>query len=190
MDLGHPPYTHDYPLGPPINTETEGHTDSIMAKHRKDRDSWGECTYISSFQRALTHRSLFPHNAVEARTLPKWMFISGSTANGLFAFSWQMCIYLHRDVVGWERNNAILSILRVWLRASRAEASGHFFLNKKKKNVFRLLRLKDALISTQETDWAVLVPSRKASNIPSWLYFDHCRGSVVHLPSNYVILHQ
>lgn len=103
-----------------------------MAKHRKDRDSWGECTYISSFQRALTHRSLSPHNAIEARTLPKWMFISGSTVNGLFAFSWQVCIYLHRDVVGWEKNNIFFSILRVWLRASRAEATGHFFLNKKK----------------------------------------------------------
>ncbi len=37
--------THDYRLGSLNNGQTEGYQDGIMAKHRKDRDSWGECTY-------------------------------------------------------------------------------------------------------------------------------------------------
>lgn len=87
MELGRPPNTHDCRLGSPINADTEGHTDSIMAKHRKDRDSWGECTYnISYFQRALTYRSVFLQNTVEARTLHKFMFISSSTTNSSVAF--------------------------------------------------------------------------------------------------------
>ena len=45
LEIEHPPYTHDCGLGPLINGQTEGFKDSIMAKHRKDRDSWGECTY-------------------------------------------------------------------------------------------------------------------------------------------------
>lgn len=108
VDLGHPPYTYDYPLGSPINAETEGHTDSIMSKHRKDRDSWGECTYNISY--FIDAQICFLHHAVEARTLPESMFISGSTTKGLFAFSWQMCIYLHLDLLGWERSNAIPSL--------------------------------------------------------------------------------
>lgn len=53
--LEHPPYTHDYGIGLPIYAK-QGYTDSIMAKQRKDRDSWGECTYnICYFTPTLTH---------------------------------------------------------------------------------------------------------------------------------------
>lgn len=171
--FGHPPYTYDYPLRSPINAETEGHTDSIMSKHRKDRDSWGECTYNLSY--FIDAQICFLHHAVEARTLPESMFISGSTTKGLLTFSWQMCIHLQLDLVGWERSNAIPSLLRVWLRASRAEASGHFFCGRKKKRVLLITFWEMFLISTVETVWAVLPPpsSPKASNTPPCLYFDH-----------------
>lgn len=109
MDLGHPPYTYDYPLGSPINAETEGHTDSIMSKHRKDRDSWGECTYNISY--FIDAQICFLHHAVEARTLPESMFISGSTTKGLFAFAWQMCIYLHLDLAGRGATRFLLSFV-------------------------------------------------------------------------------
>lgn len=62
-----PPDTHDYRLGSLINGQTEGYKDSIMAKHRKDRDSWGECTYnIRFFMLSLTHIHFF-FIPVEAR---------------------------------------------------------------------------------------------------------------------------
>lgn len=172
--FGHPPYTYDYPLRSPINAETEGHTESIMSKHRKDRDSWGECTYNISY--FIDAQICFLHHAVEARTLPESMFISGSTTKGLLTFSWQMCIHLQLDLVGWERSNAIPSLLRVWLRASRAEASGHFFCGRKKKRCFAYYVLRDVFNKHSGNSLGGAAPpssSPKASNTPPCLYFDH-----------------
>lgn len=191
--FGHPPYTYDYPLRSPINAETEGHTDSIMSKHRKDRDSWGECTYNLSY--FIDAQICFLHHAVEARTLPESMFISGSTTKGLLTFSWQMCIHLQLDLVGWERSNAIPSLLRVWLRASRAEASGHFFCGRKKKTCFAYYVLRDVFNKHSGNSLGGAAPpllpkGLKHTTMSLFWSLKYHGGSVVHLPSNYVILHQ
>lgn len=102
VELGRPPHIHDCRLGSPINEDTEGHTDSIMAKHRKERDSWGECTYnISYFQRALT--DLFPSiiPSRRGRRTNSCLFQAPPPKDGLHFGTFVANVYFSRPRCGW-----------------------------------------------------------------------------------------
>lgn len=165
VELGRPPNTHDCRLGSPINADTGVHTDSIMAKHRKDRDSWGECTYnISYFLRALTCRSVFLQNTVEARTLHKFMFISSSTTNSSVAFRYVRgkCVFISNPMWSVGREITRFFICFVCYRGPVMQKRADI---KSNKNTF----WKMFLISTQTGRFWFL--HKKASNTPLVLFW-------------------
>lgn len=185
MELGRPPYTHDCRLGSSINADTEGHTDSIMAKHRKDRDSWGECTYnISYFQRALTHRSVFLHHAVEARTLHRCMFISSSTTNTSVAFRYirGKCVFISIPMwlVGREMTGFFICFVCYCGPVVQKQAD-----IKKTKQIKKHYVLKDyyVLISTQAGRFWSAPPKKRPQTPPPGfiLIAEHHKGSVLQI---------
>lgn len=170
MELGRPPYTHDCRLGSPINADTEGHTDSIMAKHRKDRDSWGECTYnISYFQRALTHRSVFLHNAAEARTLHKSMFISSSTTSSSGAFRYIRGKYVFISTPMWLVGREITRFFICFVSYCGP-------VMQKRADIKKYYVSKD--VFNKHTGWAVLVPPKGLKH-PPWFHFDRWASQVL-----------
>lgn len=178
MELGRPPYTHDRRLGSPINADTEGHTDSIMAKHRKDRDSWGECTYnIPCFH---CRTDLFSSIAPSRRGhCPKsCLFQAPSPIARLHFGTFEANVHL-----SWLRCGKLRDSLLYFVCYCRPVMQKRADIKKKKKV------LRD--VFNKHTVWAVLGPPKGLKH-PSWFYFDlwASQGFWLHLRSNYVILHQ